>query len=121
VTLDGEPAAGVTVTFFPAPPEVAGAPPTTLGNGGSGTTDASGKFEAFSADGRSGIPVGTYRVLFSKVVKPDGTPLGPDEMAADANATNILPEVYGSPTETPIGADVPAAGTSALVFALDSK
>lgn len=103
VKVDGEPAGGVTVTFFPA--DGGGS-----AEGALGTTDESGNFTLHARDGREGAPAGKYRVLFTKLVKPDGSPIGPEEMAADVGAENALPEVYNNPTETPIGAEVPAGG-----------
>ena len=113
VNVDGQPAAHVTVTFFPA--DGGGVAEGALGN-----TDASGKFNLRTTDGREGAPAGKYRVLFTKVVKPDGTPPAPDEMAADVGAENVLPDVYNSPTDTPIGADVPAGGKT-FEFELSSR
>jgi hypothetical protein len=104
VTLNGEPAAGVSVTFLPD--DGGGAVQDTV----AGVTDASGQFTLNVRDGEEGAPAGKYRVLFTKLVKPDGSPVGPDEMAADVGAENALPDIYNNPLETPISAEVPEGG-----------
>lgn len=104
VAIAGKPAKGVSVTFVPA--DGAGAEQVSA----SGTTDETGAFALQVSSDQQGIPEGKYRVLFSRIVKPDGSPLGPEEMAADVGAQNNLPAVYSDPQETPIGADVPAGG-----------
>ncbi len=106
VKIDGEPAAGVSVTFVPV--DGADASQTTAG----ATTNDAGEFKLMMPGGVEGIPAGKYRVLFTKLLKPDGTPLGPEEMAADVGAENVLPAIYHDPTQTPIGADVPQGGKS---------
>lgn len=98
VTVDGDVLPAVAVTFVPVG--------ETGGRGGFGGTDASGKFSLKYGDGRDGVPPGEYRVLFSRTVKPDGTPLGPEEMAADAGAENVLPERFNDVERTPIRAVV---------------
>lgn len=98
VTVDGEPMQGISVTFFPEG--------TTKGNGGFGATDAEGKFTLKDRDQRDGVAEGTYRVLLTRLVKPDGSPIGGEEMAADVGAVNQLPEVYNSPDQSPVTATV---------------
>jgi hypothetical protein len=102
VKVNGEPAAAVTVTFISSS---AGGP---AGAAASGNTNAAGEFKLSTPDGRDGAPAGQYRVLFTKLLKPDGTPVGPDELAADVGFENVLPDVYNSPTDTPVGTEVPA-------------
>ncbi len=104
VTLDGQPAEGVTVTFFPD----ADSPAAQMT--ASGVTDASGKYTLFSGEGKPGAAVGKYRVLFTKLVKPDGSLVGPNELAADVMADNVLPPVYNTPADTPFGAEVIEGG-----------
>lgn len=98
VTVDGEALPAVSVTFFPEK--------STKGNGGFGATDESGKFTLKDRDQRDGVAEGTYRVLFTRLVKPDGTPIGNDQMAADVGAVNQLPEIYNDPSQSPVTATV---------------
>lgn len=113
VTLDGEPVAGISVTFFPAD--------GTPGNGASGTTDAQGQFSLKTPDQKEGAPTGKYRVLFTLLQTPDGKPIPADEMAADVGATNVLPEIYNDPQQTPMGSTVSESGADPSEFALKSK
>ncbi len=112
VTLDGKPVGGVSIFFHPEP--------GTVGQGASGATDDSGKFTMLYKDGNSGVPAGKYRVLFTRLLKPDGKPLGKDEVAADVDAVNKLPRVYNDTEQTPIGAEVPEGGKT-FDFKLNSK
>ena len=114
VMVGGELAEGVTVTFVP----VDGADASQ--DSATGVTDSSGAFKMISTGRGEGVATGSYRVLFAKLEKPDGSPLGPDEMAADAGAENVLPSIYNSITETPVGAEVKAGG-SEFSFDLRSK
>ncbi len=86
ITIDGKPAEGVAVTFFPAP--------KNQGNPGSGTTDANGQYVLLYRNGQSGIPVGDYVVMCSRLRQPDGSPIPPDKTAADVMAVDKIPERY---------------------------
>jgi hypothetical protein len=98
VTVDGEALQSVTVFFDPQE--------GTKGTGAGGVTDASGNFSILYRDDREGIPVGTYKVLFSRLVQPDGSPIPQDATAADVGAVNSLPAKYNDPAETPVTATV---------------
>lgn len=112
VTLDGEPAQGVSVVFVPSG--------TSTGNGATAMTDASGKYELLYRTGDKGIPAGDYKVLFSKMLKPDGSPLAPGEMAADVAAVNALPAKYMQGTLPDTQAKVTEGGGT-FDFKLSSK
>lgn len=86
ITLNGKPEAGVSVSFIPD--QAVG------GNGAFGTTDASGAYVLFYRTGQEGAIPGKYNVLFSKLTMPDGSPLPPDVMAADAGAIEQIPDRY---------------------------
>lgn len=98
VTVDGETLQFVTVAFIPKS--------GTKGVGGFGVTDASGNFTLKYRDDRDGVPDGTYSVLFSRLVQPDGSPIPQDQTAADVGAVNSLPELYNDPNQTPVTATV---------------
>ncbi|WP_417850772.1 carboxypeptidase-like regulatory domain-containing protein [Thalassoglobus sp.] len=104
VKVNGEAAKGVSITFVPA--DGAGADQVAA----SGTTDEAGKYTLAVSAEEQGIPAGKYRVTFSRLLKPDGTALGPDEMAADAGAENDLAPVYADSSQTPESADVAEGG-----------
>jgi hypothetical protein len=102
VTLNGQPLAGATVTFDTDEPQVRAMLV--------GVTDAAGKFETKTATTQTTAYEGKYRVTISRMVKPDGSPLGPDEMPADFLAVESLPARYSNPLETTLDATVPAGG-----------
>ncbi len=112
VTVDGEALPNVSVTFFPEK--------STKGNGGFGATDESGNFTLKDRDQRDGIAEGTYRVLFTRLVKRDGTPIGNDQMAADVEAKNSLPEKYNDPGQSPVTATI-AKSNKPFKFELKTK
>ena len=105
VTLDGAPAAGVNVTFIPIG--------STAGGASYGATDAGGKYELKSNDGRPGAVVGEFKVVCSKWVMPDGSdyvgvPGGPSPMKAGAK--ELLPAKYSEEYQTALKATVPPGG-----------
>lgn len=112
VTVDGETLPFVTVTFLPQK--------GTKGVGGYGATDESGNFTLKYRDQRDGVPEGTYRVLFTRLVQPDGSPIPKDQMAADVGAKNSLPEKYNDPNRSPIEAKV-AKSNEPFKFELKTK
>ena len=112
VTLDGNAIEGVTVTFIPQ----------SGGNrSGYGMTDAEGRFEAKLGTDLAGLPPGKYRVLFQKLVLPDGSPMPRDAMAADVDARNMLPEIYSSSGESPIMVTVGEGGNQEMKLELQSR
>jgi hypothetical protein len=86
VTLDGQPAKGVSVTFFPAE--------NNKGNASTSTTDDDGHYTLTYRNGEEGIAVGDYVVLFSKLTQPDGSPIPEGQTAADVGAVDQIPESY---------------------------
>ena len=119
ILLDGQPLEGGLVTFVPAS--------GTGGNGASGTTDASGRYELASLD-PGGTPVpgilpGKYKVIVSRLKTPDGMPFVPSAEASpmSVNATESLPMKFTNPSATPLLADVPASGAKSLDFQITSK
>ena len=67
------------------------------GTGGSGVTNADGKYEARHQSNKAGIEPGTYMVLFSKIAMPDGSSIPAGKNAADVGATEILPQPLSNP------------------------
>ena len=109
VTLDGQPAAGVAVSFAPAG--------GTTGNGAYASTDESGSYSLQYRTGDPGIPAGEYEVSFSKMAQPDGSPIPEGQTAADVMAENVLPERY---QRRPQRVTVPEGGKT-FDFELTSK
>lgn len=105
VTQNGEPLEGAMVIFFPQ---------TKDGVMGHGVTDSTGNYamETRGADGPvPGIGSGSYRVMVSRFLKPDGTaPLDPSEPPANSGARESIPPDYSSPTNSKLRAVVGASG-----------
>lgn len=106
VTMNGESLSNATVLFIPE----AG----TVGPGGSGTTDETGKYsvQSLGPDKKMepGLIPGKYKVAFSRMVKPDGqvwTP-GPNstEGPATSGAREELPQRYSMPFQSKIVVEV---------------
>lgn len=85
VKLDGEPLAGAVVTFAPADA-------ATTGLGGSGTTDAAGKYAIAGARGEKGLAPGEYVVGVSYRRRPDGTAPDPNVPPMESDAVEKLPQ-----------------------------
>lgn len=105
VTLDGSPAAGVGVMFFPTG--------QTRGNPCYGNTDESGRYELLAGGpDQKGAPVGEYKVTCSKYVMPDGTPFTSDGSQSPemAGAKEALPPKYSQQDTTELKATVPEGG-----------
>lgn len=104
IKLDGKPLAGATVIFVPKS--------GTAGIECTGATDAEGRYTLKQLRGGDGAPPGTYSVVVSALVGPDGKPLNlpPDTPPADAGAVESLPPRYSSMTDSVLTATVPAEG-----------
>lgn len=105
VALDGAPIGGVDVVFIPVG--------STEGGGSYGQTDASGKYELTSNDGRKGAVAGEFKIICSKRVMPDGSdyvaePGGLSPMEADTR--ELLPRKYSDEATTILKATVPPGG-----------
>jgi hypothetical protein len=118
VLLDDKPLGNANVMLVPQG--------ETRGDRGSfGRTDATGKFAVASPDGkRKGTAVGSYRIVISKFVKPDGSDfipdpnVGPDETGG---YKELLPVTYSDAAQSTLTAEVPAGGTKGLEFKLKGK
>ena len=102
VKINGEPAADVNVTFSPT----AGAKTT----GASATTGADGKYQLMHRSGELGVEPGSYGVLFSKYLMPDGSPVPAGQSPTDSGANESIPERFRSPDTPAHTATVPAEG-----------
>ena len=119
VTLDGKPLAAADVMFIPVD--------DTKGQGGAGRTDAAGKFALQSHDRQhQGAPAGNYRVIVSKLVKPDGSDYVPDPNAGPFDTggfKDFLPAAYrdSDAGQSKLTAEVPEGGTTTVELRLSSK
>jgi hypothetical protein len=103
VTMDGKPLPGAVVTFTPTG--------TTPGVGGSGLTGQDGAFVL--AEGRRaarGVPPGDYKVVITRLLKPDGSPVPADAKPIEAGGNESLPPEYSDPLKTTLKATVRVRG-----------
>jgi hypothetical protein len=106
VTLNGESLSNARVLYIPES--------GTVGPGGSGTTDETGKYsvQSLGADQKMkvGLIPGKYKVAFSRMVKPDGQVWVPDPNSTEGPATSgareELPPRYSMPIQSKIVAEV---------------
>lgn len=117
VTLDGKPVGGCRVIYFPTV--------SSQGDGASGTTDSAGKYELNSLVGNEtavGAPPGSYKVIISRMVRPDGTPMPPDsqEPPMMSGARESLAVKYSDFNTTILSANVSSSGGT-FDFELKSK
>lgn len=94
---------GATILFLPAD--------GTLGEGGIGTTDPSGRFSLVgSRQGAAGVVPGKYRVRVSRLMDRDGTVLPVDAKQADyPHSAESIPPPYSS-ADSPLEVTVAEAG-----------
>ncbi|HWB08847.1 MAG TPA: carboxypeptidase-like regulatory domain-containing protein [Pirellulales bacterium] len=100
VTLDGKPLADAGVVF------ISESPPAAF----SGKTNEAGLYELQAIKGGNTAVQGLYKVTISRLVKPDGTPLGPDEAPMNAGAVEQIPAKYARGDLTTLSAEVGAGG-----------
>jgi len=117
ITLDGKPLRAADLMFVPQG--------DTQGQGGVAQTDKEGKFTLLSQDRKhNGAPVGSYRVIINKLVRPDGTDFVPDPKAGPMDTggfRELLPAAYSDIGLTQLEAAVPEGGAKNLEFKLSSK
>jgi hypothetical protein len=102
VTLEGRPLEGARVLFLPDG--------STAGFGGMGITDPAGEYQLKGTRGGVGVPPGEYKVVISRLVKPDGTTPPPDAKLAEIDARESLPAYYTNPAITTLKATVTEKG-----------
>ncbi|MFO0957360.1 MAG: hypothetical protein U0800_07815 [Isosphaeraceae bacterium] len=112
VTLDGQPAEGVDLSFLP---DSTNKHPTP----GRAKTDAQGAYQAKVEDG-NGLSPGKYRVLAVKRV-PSAKGIDPAIAELGGQMKDLLPTRYGSVSDTDLKVEVPDAGTSSADLSLSSK
>lgn len=111
VTLDGVAIEGATVTFVPTD--------STPGAEATGRTTSDGSFELTSRS-RKGAAAGTYKVIISRWLQRDGSPLPPGVAPIDSDASETLHPSYSDPDRTVLTAIV-AEGSGPLDFPLSKS
>ena len=116
VTLDGKPLSGATVLFIP----LEGATLQSC----TGRTDATGRFRLQTMDlQKEGALAGSYKVVVSKKVNPDGTDFvpKPDEDPMLAAYKELLPRPYHDDAQSTLEITIPETGTDKIELKLSSK
>lgn len=103
ITIDGQPGANAAIAFIPQ-----GSAP---GNGGTALTDASGKFEIATPQGKKGLAPGSYKVTVSRRLNPDGSPPDPNTPPMESSAKESLPVKFTDRDKTELTATVAAGKT----------
>lgn len=109
ITLDGKPLAGAQVVFSVLQPPGVFA----------GWTMDDGSYELQGLAGGTSVE-GACKVTVSRLAKPDGSPLGPDEAPANVGALEQLPARYSQVDASELSRTVPAGGGT-FDFDLTSK
>lgn len=113
LVLDGQPEPGVMVTLMPQG--------STTGQTAFGITNESGAFEIEYAMGGAGCPQGSYVIICSKLVTPDGKPIPEGKTAADVMAKEKIPVKYRSLDKPFQTVTVGATGVGELRIEIKSK
>jgi hypothetical protein len=99
VTVAGQPLSGGHVSLFPYTGQPVQGPTEGAGGLSTGTIDSSGTY-SISTDGRSGAPVGKYKVTVNPTMIPTGDgkmPQAPfNSKFSDAKKTTLIIEVVGN-------------------------
>ncbi len=106
VTMDGKPLPKATVRFVPED----GA---KQGFGGSGVTDSAGKYELRSLVGEEsavGTPAGKYKIIITKMIKPDGSVADMMEPPMMSAARESIPLRYSDTASSVLSETVSSSG-----------
>jgi hypothetical protein len=120
VKLDGKPVEGVRIRLTPFND-------TTKTVGGAwAVTESDGTFDVMHWTNQKGIVPGSYQITFSKMLKPDGTPLGDTDSPALVNAKEVIaPQWSTAVVEQRIAmtrrVDIPESGKDNIEFSITSS
>lgn len=112
ITLDGKPISAAAVTFIPQG--------QTKGIECQGTTDEGGRYQLQQQHGAEGAPPGNYKVVISRLLRGDGTPLPEEGAGAGGIAVESLSPRYSDVRVSQLTAVIPQAGGE-FNFDLQSK
>jgi hypothetical protein len=110
VTFQGKPLGGAIVVFQPTAPG---------GIGASALTDEKGKFELRTFPPELGAVPGTYSVSVMKTEMPKQSgSVERDDDPSPIHVISVIPDRYGTPTDSGLMANIPEQGTDGLAFHL---
>ncbi len=119
IKVDGKPVDGVRVRLTPINE-------TKSVGGAWAVTKEDGTFTLTHWTNKEGIAPGSYLVTFSRLVKPDGTPLGPTDSPALVQAKETIAPKWSNPTPDQMAAvmrrvDIPESGKTDIEFSVTSS
>ncbi|MEX2287438.1 MAG: hypothetical protein WD648_10135 [Planctomycetaceae bacterium] len=118
IQLDGKPAGGVFIRLLPI-----GETTKTVGGAWAVTKD-DGTFTVTHWSGKEGITPGSYQITFSKLVKPDGSPLGENDSPMMVNAKETIAPRWSTPEADKLSVrrrvDIPKEGKDDIKFSITS-
>lgn len=113
ILVDDQPAANAAVAFFPTG--------DTKGNGGIGATDANGRYEITTPQGKKGLVPGKYKVTVSRRLNADGSLPDPNIPPIESRAIETLPTKYHDKEKTELNVTIAADDKKAFDFDLKVK
>lgn len=116
VKIDGEPAANVRIRLTPINE-------TKSVGGAWAVTKDDGSFKLTHWTNEEGIGPGSYLISFSRLLKPDGTPLGEKDSPALVQAKETIAVEWSNPEPDQMSAlmrrvDIPDSGKSDIDFTI---
>lgn len=115
IKVDGKPLGGVNIRFTPIND-------TKSVGGAWAVTKDDGSFTVTHWSNKEGITPGSYTISFSRMLKPDGTPLGPNDSPAMVQAKEtIAPRWSGQGdkmAEVMRRVDIPDGGKKDIEFSI---
>jgi hypothetical protein len=103
VKLNGQPLDGAIITFFPVR--------DTPGAGAVGRTDSAGAYKLQARRRGEGVVAGEYKVVLSRWLMPDGTPVPPTVKLADSGGSESLTGPYAHVETTKLRAKISSTET----------
>ena len=109
VKIDGQPVEGAVVTFVAQ---------TGPSRSSSAITDLQGDYLMETPPAGAGVLPGSYKVVISRLLMSDGTPVPPDVPPMDVGAAEQLPDQFSSFASPTLSAEVGSVGG---IFPFDLK
>lgn len=119
IKVDGKPQGGVRIRLTPMSDST-----KTVG-GAWAVTDDDGAFNVIHWTNKEGVPAGSYQITFSKLVKPDGSPLGDADSPALVKAKELIAPQWSNPNVDRMlsmarRVDIPQSGKDNIEFSITS-
>ena len=110
ISVNDQPAGNALVSYLPAG--------DTKGNGGSGMSDSTGRYEILTPQGKNSLPPGKYKVTVSRPLNRDGSPPDPSVPPIESTARETLPPKYCDPLKTELSVTLVAGDKRSFDYSL---